>query len=87
MQEYKKESASRHDVLEWIRNVMDARIKEEEIMVRQYRSMDDEAQAVYFENRLKWDYVGRVLIMKDLEKCGDDEEDPGFVFESSPLEK
>ncbi len=86
MREFNEESASRRDILKWTKGIIDARIEEEKALVQQYRNMGDKGQAIYFKNRLIWDYAARTLIMRDLERCGNDTEDDEMPFISEPLE-
>lgn len=86
MREFNEESASRYDILKWTKGIIDARIEEEKALVQQYRGRGDKEQAIYFGNRLTWDYAARTLIMRDLERCDDDTENDEMPFVSEPLE-
>ena len=52
-----------------ILHIIDARIREEELLLQQYS--DDSAEATYFESRLKRDHAAHALVAEELEKCGD----------------
>ena len=71
MQESNKESASRRDILELIKNVMDAHVERETTQLQQYRSMGSKAQVALFKNRLALDYAAQTFIERDLKKCDD----------------
>ena len=86
MREFNKESASKRDILEWTEGIIDARIEEEKALAQQYHETGDKGQALYFKNRLTWDYAAKKLIAWSLNELDDDIEGEAMPFISEPLE-
>ncbi len=67
--QYSEQSATRRDLLKWTLDIIDSKIAQEEELAQYYHSIGDKPQAVYFQNRLTWDYAGRRYIAEELDKC------------------